>query len=61
MRKQIQWDGELEIPALLGQKHLVKVIPEVTEYPTKTVPIVEETGRQGLFIVRCSLHLTRKR
>lgn len=50
MRKQIQWDGELEMPVLLGQKHLVKLMPEVTEYPTKTVPIGRDwqAGRQGL-------------
>lgn len=53
--------GELERPVMLGQKHSVKLIPEIIYYPVETVPIVEEVGSQAGLIFGYLLHLTRKR
>lgn len=46
---------------MLGQKHLVKLIPEKIHDPMETVLIVEEVGTQAGFIFGYLLHLTRKR
>lgn len=51
----------MERPVMLGQKHSVKLIPEIIYYPVETVPIVQEVGRHAGFIFGHLLHLTRKR